>query len=121
MPPWWPGRTAAFLRAHGIVGRVRPHPGIAKCVPLEKDLAKASAVVTWGSGAALKALTLGIPVYADMPQWIGADAALPVSALASGQCNRDSDARLRMFRRLAWAQWRLSEIEDGTAFRALLG
>lgn len=120
MPATWPGRVAAFLRDRGIRARVRPHPGVAKCVPLEKDLANASAVVTWGSGAALKALAMGIPVYSDMPDWIGRDSALPVSALASGLCKRDSVARLEMFRRLAWAMWTLDEIKDGTAFRALI-
>jgi hypothetical protein len=42
-----------------------------------------------------------------MPQWIGE------------QDNTDA-GRLAMFQRLAWAQWRLSEIESGFAFRWLL-
>jgi len=63
--------------------------------------------VTWGSGAAVKALTWGIHVESHMPNWIGE------------QDNTDA-GRLEMFRRLAWAQWTLDEIEDGTAFRHLL-
>lgn len=88
-------------------GRVRPHPGTRECVPLDVDLAKAGKVVTWGSGAAIKALTWGIPVESHMPGWIGE------------QDNTDA-GRLAMFRRLAWAQWRLSEITNGDAFRWLL-
>jgi hypothetical protein len=70
-------------------------------------LAKASKVVTWGSGAAIKALMMGIRVESHMPNWIGE------------QDNTD-EGRLAMFRRLAWANWRLSEIESGQAFRWLL-
>lgn len=76
-------------------------------MPLEDDLAKASKVVTWGSGAAIKALMVGIRVESHMPNWIGE------------QDNTD-EGRLAMFRRLAWANWRLSEIESGQAFRWLL-
>jgi hypothetical protein len=88
-------------------GRVRSHPGTRPCKPLEEDLAKAGKVVTWGSGAAVKALTWGIPVESHMPNWIG-------------EQNNTDAGRLEMFRRLAWAQWTLNEIEDGTAFRHLL-
>lgn len=119
MPATWPGRAQEFLRSIGVRARIRPHPGITRAIPLEQDLAKASAVVTWGSGAALKALQMGVPVYADMPNWIGASAARPLREFAQGP-RTDNDARLAMFRRLAWAQWRLSEIQDGTAFGALL-
>ena len=76
-------------------------------MPLEDDLAKACKVVTWGSGAAIKALMMGIRVESHMPNWIGE------------QDNTD-EGRLAMFRRLAWANWRLSEIESGQAFRWLL-
>ncbi len=107
----------AMPRGWKAKGRVRRHPGTGPCVPLERDLAQASAVVTWGSGAALKALLYGIPVYHDFPKWIGAAASAryrePLPAPFLGD-------RLPMFRRLAWAQWRLSEIEDGTAMAALL-
>lgn len=90
-----------------LIGRRRSHPGRNKCKPLEQDLANAGKVITWGSGAAVKALLWGIPVESKMPQWIGE------------QDNTDA-GRLAMFQRLAWAQWRLSEIESGFAFRWLL-
>lgn len=88
-------------------GRVRVHPGQRQCVPLRDDLANAAKVVTWGSGAAVKALMWGVKVESHMPGWIGA------------QDNTDA-GRLRMFRALAWAQARLSEIGSGEAFGRLL-
>jgi hypothetical protein len=45
----------------------------------------------------------GIRVKSYMPEWCGE------------QDNTDS-GRLEMFRRLIWAQWRLSEIEKGEPF-----
>ena len=93
MPCGWENRACARTG-----GRIRRHPGTRACVPLQDDLAQARRVVTWGSGAAIKALLWGIPVDSDMPDWIG------------WQDNTD-EGRLRMFQRLAWAQWRLEEIE----------
>lgn len=89
------------------LGRVRNHPGTFECPPIEEDLADCGHVVTWGSGAAIKALMMGIPVTSHMPNWIG-------------QCDNDDASRLDMFRRLAWAQWRLSEFESGEAFARML-
>jgi len=88
-------------------GRIRPHPGRRPCVPLQDDLKDARLVVTWGSGAAIKALLMGVPVHSEMPDWIGE------------QDNTEA-GRLAMFRRLAWSQFRLSEIQSGEAFRRLL-
>ena len=102
MPANW--AKSAYQR-HG--GRVRPHPGRNQAKPLADDLAKCGRVVTWGSGAAIQALMIGIPVISEMPDWIGA------------QSNTDED-RLRMFRELAWAQWELREIESGEAFEGFL-
>lgn len=102
MPLDWPRKAQ---RRHG--GRIRPHPGTRAAVPLELDLAHAGCVVTWGSGAAIRALMWGIPVTSEMPDWIGQ------------QDNTDA-GRLGMFRRLAWSQWRLSEIAEGTPIARLL-
>lgn len=88
-------------------GRVRAHPGQRDAVPLEQDLASAGKVITWGSGAAVKALLWGIPVESHMPGWI------------AEQDNTDA-GRLAMFRRLAWAQWTMEEIAAGAPFRRLL-
>lgn len=102
MPSGWPQDA---LRRYG--GRIRQHPGTKPCRPLEQDLASAGHVITWGSGAAVKALMWGVPVVSEMPNWIGA-------------CENIEESRLAMFRRLAWAQWQLSEIESGEAFSWLL-
>jgi hypothetical protein len=88
-------------------GRLRPHPGRLLGKPLEEDLFTAGKVVTWGSGSAVKALLMGIPVESHMPRWVG-------------EQDNTEEGRLAMFRRLSWSQWRLSEIESGDAFRWLL-
>jgi hypothetical protein len=102
MPVSWTDRVR---RETG--GRVRAHPGMGACTPLEADLARCRLAVTWGSGAAVKALLMGVRVRSDMPGWIGA------------QDNTDA-GRLAMFRRLAWAQWTLDEIASGEPFRRLI-
>lgn len=89
--------------------RIRQHPGRVAIDenPLEQDLKTARKVVTWGSGAAVKALLLGCHVESHMPKWIA-------------EQDNTIAGRLAMFRRLAWAQWRFSEIEAGDPFRWLL-
>lgn len=121
MPANWVASTAVRLRQAGIKFRIREHPGTNPAPALEADLARASAVVTWGSGAALKAVRAGVAAFSDWPAWIGAPAALPLQALIEGRACHDDAARLSMFRRLAWAQWTLEEIASGEPFRRLLG
>lgn len=88
--------------------RIRRHPGRGATVEaLRKDLELCSKAVTWGSGAAILACAWGIRIESHMPNWIGE------------QDNTDA-GRLSMFRRLAWAQWRLSEIAAGEPFKWLL-
>lgn len=90
-------------------GRIRPHPGNRPAArSLQADLARAIEVWTWGSGAAVMALLFGIPVRSFMPNWIA-------------EQNNTDEGRLAMFRRLAWAQWRLAEIKSGEAFDRLFG
>jgi hypothetical protein len=102
MPSGWAERAQ---RSHG--GRIRRHPGRHPAKPLADDLARCGRVVTWGSGAAVQALMWGIPVVSEMPDWI------------AGQDNTDA-SRLAMFRRLAWGQWRMAEIESGEGLLWLL-
>lgn len=93
-------------KRHG--GRIRRHPGRdkSKSIPLEQDLKNCSTAVTWGSGSAVQALIWGIKVKSELPNWIGE------------QDNTD-EGRLEMFRRMAWAQWRLPEIAKGEPFECL--
>lgn len=102
MPLSW---TKTAQKRHGC--RVRWHPGTRTTTTLEKDLEGIKTVITWGSGAAIKALMMGCHVISDMPDWIGY------------QDNTEAD-RLRMFRELAWAQWTLGEIAEGTPFARLI-
>jgi hypothetical protein len=102
MPAGW---ERSAIKRYG--GRVRKHPGRNLSKPLADDLARCGRVVTWGSGAAVQALMMGVPVISEMPGWI------------AEQDNTDI-GRLEMFRRLAWAQWRYSEIESGEALESLL-
>jgi hypothetical protein len=102
MPRQWP---QGALKRYG--GRIRQHPGKGSGKPLERDIANCGTVVTWGSGAAVKALMLGCKVISEMPGWIG-------------EQDNTEQGRLDMFRRLAWAQWTMAEIESGEAFDYLL-
>jgi hypothetical protein len=121
MPREWSYATgrALPLRTKRPI-RLRRHPGHAKTEPYD-DLRNAHAAVTWGSGAAIKALAFGVPVFHAFPRWIGAPSALSLdgSDLEAPLC--DDDARLAMFRRLAWAQWPMADIVSGEAFSWLLG
>lgn len=100
MPADWERRQASR-------GRVRKHPGNRESVALERDLARASKVITWGSGAAVKALMLGIEVESHQPEWIGA-------------CEANDESRLEMLRRMSWAQSTFDEIRSGEAMSRLL-
>jgi hypothetical protein len=96
------------VRQSGGTTFVRQHPGRSRSqVPLEEDLRKCSKAITWGSGAAVKALLWGVRVESHMPKWIGAQ-------------NNTDEGRLAMFRRLAWAQWTMDDFASGFAFARLL-
>ena len=117
MPLSWPKEIQKRLRAStDRPVRVRPHPGKDK-PSLEPDLRDCWAVVTWGSGAAIKALAAGVPVFHELRNWIGAPAAR--FGLADLEQPFVGD-RLPMFQRLAWAQHDVAEIETGEPFKRLL-
>ena len=120
-PPGW---AEGVLRKYG--GRIRIHPGNEPpTVSLEDDLREAASVITWGSSAALRAILMGLPVWYEFPKWIGALAARPLSEFFGpgrtlAPVKRSDADRLEMLRRMIWAMWRVSEVENGTAFRTLL-
>ncbi len=107
-----------------IGGRIRWHPWkvmigkVPAQPPIEQDLANAKQAVTWNSSAALTALVMGVPVFNEFPHWIGSFASRPFSEFGQ-EPKRDDAARLAMFRRLAWAMWRVSEIKTGKPFTEL--
>jgi hypothetical protein len=117
MPVEW--TASVFERLRRLTKRpikIRRHPGKER-PPLEPDLENCWAAVTWGSGAGIKAITAGIPVFHEMPNWIGAPAARRgINDLE----NPFLGDRLPMLRRLAWHQWRISEIASGKPFEWLL-
>ncbi len=81
--------------------------------PLEPVLDNAYCCVTWSSGAAIKAIAYGVPVFYSMPNWIGAKAAF-YGLDIDNPCKGD---RIEMFHRLGWAQWTRAEIESGEALK----
>lgn len=96
--------------------RIRKHPGKKDCVPIEEDLKNAWCAVVWASGAGLKAICQGIPVFHDYGKWIGAGGA---------SCNFNIESpylgdRSAMLHRVAWSQWDWEEISSGEAFKYLL-
>ena len=96
--------------------RVREHPGKAH-TPVEPDLERAHAVVTWSSAAALYALAFGVPAFHLMPNWIGAPASV------FGVDNLESPYkgdRTPAFHRVGWAQWTQDEIRSGEAVRTVM-
>lgn len=124
-PVGWAEKTASRLRR--VVNkhvRIRRHPGPqAQCLDasLADDLIDAWAAVTWGSGAGLKALTLGVPVFHGLPRWIGRRAARQIEACLTPNDTRFTGDRRPMFHQIASAMWSIGEIESGEAFRCLLG
>lgn len=123
MPPNWANETCARLRKltrREI--RLRPHPGNnAPKKPLAEDLAGAWACVIWQSSAGVHALVAGVPVICLSPAWIckrAADAHLECVEKVDDRGGLQT--REQALQRLAWGQWHLSEIEDGTAFDHLL-
>lgn len=120
MPVDWAGNTRRALeKLTKCEVRVRDHPGNDKPKkPLADDLKDAWVMVIWASSAGVHALIAGIPVICMAPYWICKSAAYDnLKEIESLGMKPD---RMPALNRLAWAQWRLGEIESGEAFRALL-
>lgn len=118
-PDGWHRRTAEQLRAAGHRVRVREHPGEkTPPVSLHDDLRSARAVVTWASGAAFRALLLGVPVLYGCKAWVGRDAGTPLEVARNLKINWPE--RLPTFQRLAWSCWQIPEIATGLPFQRLL-
>jgi len=126
-PDDWHLRLRHKLKTDRMV-KVRAHPksrlsqdqGFIQIQPasLDEHLAGAWAVVVWSSGAGTKALMDGIPVFYAAPHSFLEGAA---ERLKDGDIDapRPGD-RLPVFERMAWSQWRASEIASGEAFVRLL-
>lgn len=122
-PPNWAESVARDIRAALRVPVViRPHPGDNDPeIPLEKDLETASACVIWASGAGVKALVEGVPVFYACPWWICAGGARRYQGPHSLVMPVRNDVqRLAALEAMAWAQWTVDEISSGEPFRRLL-
>lgn len=119
MPDRWGEQAAERLRKQtALPVRLRLHPGNNRpAVPLEDDLRDAWAVVIWSSSVGVKALIEGIRVVCEASYWICKDASASDLNVANWKCEAYRETAMRA---LAWAQWSISEIGSGDAFRYLL-
>ena len=118
-PGWLAGIERQLKKRTNRPVRIRAHPSPQAAIPkvsLADDLAHAHAAITWGSSAGLKALAMGVPVFAGFGQWIGAACAYPATHDLEDPWTGDREP---MFRRVASAMWPLADIKNGAAFRAL--
>lgn len=117
MPRNWLQNTLKKISEHTDRPiKIRQHPGQSPCRPIEEDFENAWAAYTWGSGAGIKAICAGIPVFNEFAKWIGSPAASQNLDLE----NPFLGDRLSMLNRLAWAQFTMDEIDSGFAFEVLL-
>lgn len=91
--------------------RVREHPG-KNPPPIEPDLDRAHAVVTYASAAAIKAIAYGVPAFYLMPNWVGAAAAVFGTDIE----NPFKGDRTPMLHNIGWSQWTQQEVASGYAF-----
>lgn len=95
--------------------RVRRHAGKVETSPLLEDLQDTKGVITWGSGAAVKAIVAGIPCVHFFPRWIGAEG----STFYKDVDDWDNLPLINpepMLKTLSWAMWSGDEIRSGEAF-----
>lgn len=117
MPRGW--TSQAIGRLQQVTGRqivIRRHPGNHEPMP-EPDWRDCWAAVTWASGAGIKAIIAGVPVFHELESWIGG----PAAKFGIGEIdNPFLGNRLPMLNRLAHAQWSLPEIASGEPFARLM-
>lgn len=123
-PPNWHDDTARSLRKY--TGRdivIRRHPGevgYKSTHTLEEQLVNAHAVVVWSSGAGVKALMAGVPVFYCAPHWICQDSAL--AGITSIEYPLlDDGLRELALHKMSWAQWSVAELATGHPFELLAG
>jgi hypothetical protein len=122
-PPGWHDQVAREIRAFmGVPVVVRLHPGDDEPrIKLEEDLDGAVACVIWASGAGVKALVEGVPVFYACPWWVSSFGARRYFGAASLSTPiRNDIQRAAALERMAWAQWTCDEISSGEPFKRLL-
>src|SRR5262245_42882427 len=103
-PEGWLLRTKDKLISRNYDCLTHFHPGARPHPPI--DFTDVWCAVTWASGAAIKALVEGVPVFYEFPYWVGAKAA----KFGLEEMEPWRGDRLPMFQELAWAMWRAEEI-----------
>lgn len=122
-PSFWHDKVAREIRdVLKVPAVVRSHPGDDDPrIPLEQDLDGAQACVVWASGAGVKALVEGVPVFYACPWWVCAIGARRYEGAGSLLTPIRNDVqRAAALERMAWAQWTCDEIASGEPFVRLL-
>lgn len=123
---WHPEMARRIARGTERQIKIREHPGNKPAkVALDDDLAGAFACVIWSSGAGVKALASGVPVFYDAPRWVCEDAAWPVTQWLGGVGpnflqGHVPDYRPQAMHAMSYAQWEVDEISAGEPFARIL-
>lgn len=125
--PWYCRMADEATKHFGLPVRFRPHPvalkkGHRQSVPgtvrsaasLEDDLAGAAAVITFNSNSGVDAVINGVPAIVSDPGSMAWDVA------AHNLGNLLRPARQSWAHQLAWKQWTIDEIANGSAVKHLL-
>lgn len=112
---WYPRTVGKLHMVTKRPIRVRTHPGLRPHPDI--DFTNIWACITWASGAALKAIVAGIPVFYELENWIGGEAAVRGFDDLEKPFLGD---RLPMLRQLAWRMWTAEEIATGYPLECLL-
>jgi hypothetical protein len=117
-----PHNWAASVQAR-FGGVIRKHPGT-QADPVGQTLMdglnRAGSVITWCSGAAVKAMAYGLPVWYRHEKFVMASACRPLAGFTTSSPLRDYELRIQAFQKMAWAIWELEEIRSGFPFSRLM-
>jgi hypothetical protein len=112
---WLPSTMSRLQQITGRDILIHKHPGIRPHPPI--DFSDVWACVTWASGAGIKAIVAGVPVFYDFKDWIAGPAACPKWGNLEDPYVGDREF---MIHRLSWAMWSAEEIGKGEPFKWLL-
>lgn len=121
-PSQWGEKAQIQLTEAGVKCKLRQHPGTFKNRPdLMSDLKGARSCVIWSSGAGVRAMVEGIPVFYDAPHWICSDAAwrFVVGLIKNPPRNEDAD-RQKALHKMSHGQWHHEELATGEPLARIL-
>ncbi|NKB84498.1 hypothetical protein HED51_20535 [Ochrobactrum grignonense] len=108
------GHTVVY-RPHPLAETVAPEGAVCSRQDLKSDLSGAEFVITYSSTTAVEAVLEGIPVCVED----AGSVAYPMASHHIGEPLRRPD-RTQWCHNLAWRQWSINELRNGTAWRHLL-